>query len=81
MRVPLTPSSAVIDQMARFGPRAQNQLFEEVGRQEEVGRSGGKMKEEEEKSWKEKFRNWMIYQGVWLTRSYMSLEIVLSSSR
>ena len=61
MRVPLTPSAAVIDQMARFGPRAQDELLEEVGRQDDVGGSGGR--KEKEKSWKDKFRSWMIYQG------------------
>lgn len=61
LRVPLTPSAAVIDQMARFGPRAQDEILEGIGMQEMAASDGGK--KERERSWKEKFKIWMISQG------------------
>jgi len=61
LRVPLTPSQAVIDQMSRFGPEAQEGILGEIGIPEETGR--GQEKKKSEMSWKEKVRSWMIYQG------------------
>ncbi|GAA5845561.1 hypothetical protein JCM5353_006754 [Sporobolomyces roseus] len=61
LRVPLTPSRAVIDQMSRFGPGAQEGMLGETRTPEETER--GQEKKKNEMSWKEKVRSWMIYQG------------------